>query len=298
MNGPVLSGGVIVLVAMLLWALYFMPSWRGRHQYNAAERNAVRLNQALRVLAETSETPEEVRLELNTRTALAQQKLAKRVQAEKADAELERLRQELAATRRDPAVRQARARRRVRLLATATLVVAATLVGLGVWQFIAVGGWLLAAGGAVLGALGVLVLARMAAVAARAGQRMRVDAAAPTGASRSSQTLGEQIAAHEKAQWTPRPLPQPMVAVAGSRAQAARAQIDAQDERRRAQRQAELRRRAEELAPAPPTLPRAGEADPATVTAPAASEYAGMGVIDDAEIEAHVRQLLARRAAG
>ena len=40
----------------------------------------MRLNQALRVLAETSETPEEVRLELSARTALAQQKLAKQVQ--------------------------------------------------------------------------------------------------------------------------------------------------------------------------------------------------------------------------
>ena len=78
MDGPVLSGGVIALVAVLLWALYFVPSWRGRHQYYAAERNAVRLNQALRVLAETSETPEEVRLELTTRTAHAQQRLAKR----------------------------------------------------------------------------------------------------------------------------------------------------------------------------------------------------------------------------
>ena len=77
MDGPVLSGGVIVLVAVLLWMLYLLPSWRGRFQYDAAERNAVRLNQALRVLAETSETPGEVRLELNARTALAQQKLAK-----------------------------------------------------------------------------------------------------------------------------------------------------------------------------------------------------------------------------
>lgn len=101
MDGPVLSGGVIVLVAVLLWMLYLLPSWRGRFQYDAAERNAVRLNQALRVLAETSETPGEVRLELNARTALAQQKLAKRLQSEKEAAELMALREELAATRAD-----------------------------------------------------------------------------------------------------------------------------------------------------------------------------------------------------
>src|SRR5690606_11966791 len=118
MNGPVLSGGVIVLVAVLLWMLYLLPSWRGRYQYNASVRKAGRLNEGLRVLAETRETPEEVRLELNARTALAQQKLAKRVQSEREAAELVRLREELAATRADPVLRQARARRRVRITAT------------------------------------------------------------------------------------------------------------------------------------------------------------------------------------
>ena len=284
-----LSGSVIVLVAMLLWALYLMPTWRGRHQYNAAERNAVRLNQALRVLAETSETPDEVRLELNTRTAVAQQKLAKRVQAEKADAELERLRQELAATRRDPIIRQARARRRVRLTATMCVVAAAVMLGLGIWQFVATGGWMLGVAGLTLGIAALIVLARMASVAARAGRRVQPRAASEQAAPRISQTLGEQLDAQEKGRWTPRPLPQPMVAVAGSRAQVAQAQIDAQHERQRAIRLAELRRRAEELAPPAPTaLP---------VQPAATSAYAQMGMVDDAEIEAHVRDLLARRAA-
>ena len=77
MGGQVWGGGVIVLVAVALWLVYLLPSWHSRRQFDAAERNAVRLNQALRVLAETSETPEEVRLELNAHTAAAQQKLAK-----------------------------------------------------------------------------------------------------------------------------------------------------------------------------------------------------------------------------
>ena len=290
MDGPVLSGGVIVLVAMLLWALYLMPTWRGRHQYNAAERNAVRLNQALRVLAETSETPDEVRLELNTRTAVAQQKLAKRVQAEKADAELERLRQELAATRRDPVIRQARARRRVRLTATASVVVSLILLALGAWQFIAAGGWMLGVAGLGLLIAATIVLVRMASVAARAGRRSVVEAPIEQASPRVSQTLSEQLAAQEKGRWTPRPLPQPMVAVPGSRAQAAQAQIDAQHDRQRALRLAELRRRAEELAPPAPTA--------IPVPAAAESAYSRMGVVDDAEIEAHVRDLLARRAAG
>ena len=290
MDGPVLSGGVIVLVAMLLWALYLMPTWRGRHQYNAAERNAVRLNQALRVLAETSETPDEVRLELNARTVVAQQRLAKRVQAEKADAELERLRQELAATRRDPMVRQARARRRVRLAATVSAVLAATIVGLGVWQFLATGGWMLGAAGLLLAAVATLVLVRMASVSARAARRATQGPRAEQPERPAAQTLHEQLADQGKGAWTPRPLPQPMVAMAGSRAQAAQDQIEAQQERQRASRLAELRRRAEELAPpAPRSLP---------VPAAAETSYSRMGVVDDAEIEAHVRDLLARRAAG
>lgn len=287
MDGPVLSGGVIALVSVLLWVLYFVPSWRGRHQYYAAERNAVRLNQALRVLAETSETPDEVRLELTARTALAQQRLAKRVQAEKESAQLERLREELAATRRDPVLRQARARRRLRLTATCAVIASLAMLGLGVWQIIATGGWMLAAGGLVLAALGVTVLVRMAQIARRGARRIARPAAEPV-VERVSPPLHDQ----GPAVWTPRPLPQPLVSVAGSRAQTARAEIDARAERERAARRAELRRRAEELAPPGPT------ALPVAPAAAEASPYAGMGVIDDAEIEAHVRQLLARRAAG
>ncbi|MEV7620073.1 hypothetical protein AB0N59_08020 [Microbacterium sp. NPDC089321] len=288
MDGPVLSGGVIVLVAVLLWVLYFVPSWRGRHQYYAAERNAVRLNQALRVLAETSETPDEVRLELTARTAAAQQRLAKRVQAQKESAQLELLREELAATRRDPVLRQARARRRVRLAASGAIVVAIGMLASGVWQIITTGGWMLAAGGLVLAVLGLTVLTRMAQVARRSARRASRPVAEHV-VERVSPPLHDQ----GPAVWTPRPLPQQLVTVAGSRAQTAQAEIDARAERQRAARRAELRRRAEELAPAAPTvLPVAPAA------AAGESPYARMGVVDDAEIEAHVRQLLARRAAG
>ena len=83
MGGQVLGGGVIVLVCVLLWLVYLLPSWANRHRYNTSERNAVRLSQALRILAETSETPEELNVELNTRTAYAQQRLARRALAER-----------------------------------------------------------------------------------------------------------------------------------------------------------------------------------------------------------------------
>ncbi|MFK0240703.1 hypothetical protein ACIQTX_07565 [Microbacterium sp. NPDC090281] len=281
MDGPVLSGGVIVLVAVLLWMLYLLPSWRGRFQYNASERNAVRLNQALRVLAETSETPGEVRFELNARTALAQQKLAKRVQSEREAAELETLREELAATRADPVIRRARSRRRVRVTATSTLVLGLVVAGLGVWQLLATGSsvmlWM--GGAAIL--LAAVALQRMAAVAGRVARATH--AVAAPAAPRVAPELHDQ----GRATWTPRPLPEPLVSVAGSRAQAAQAQLEAQEQRRKAARVAALRERAEQMAPeAPVALPAAS------------SPYARMGFVDDAEIEAHVREMLSRRAAG
>lgn len=286
MDGPVLSGGVIVLVAVLLWMLYLLPSWRGRYQYNTSERNAVRLNQALRVLAETSETPAEVHLELNARTAHAQQKLAKRLQSEKESVELVRLREELAATRADPVVRQARARRRVRVVATVLLIAGLIVAGLGVWQLLTGGTQLLAWIGGALSSVAAVMLQKMASVARRAARRPVSVVAESTAAARVSPPLHDQ----GRASWTPRPLPTPLVAVAGSATQIARAEIDAQQALRRAVRVAALRERAEEMAaPAPVSLPAAKEAS---------SPYARMGFVDDAEIEQHVRQLLERRAAG
>ena len=286
MDGPVLSGGVIVLVAALLWMLYLLPSWRGRYQYNAAERNAVRLNQALRVLAETSETPDEVRVELNTRTALAQQRLAKRVQAEQESAQLELLRAELAATRADPRLRQVRARRRARLAMSVLLMAGLAVAGLGVWQLVVTGAQLLLWIGGAVAVLAAIGLQRMFAIAARAAQRTLAPVAAEP-VERVSPPLHDQ----GPVSWTPRKLPEPLTSKPGSQAHIARAGIEAQEARLHAARVAELRDRAERMA----------QPEPVRMPVPAAaseSPYAKMGFVDDAEIEEHVRQLLARRAVG
>jgi len=289
MNGPVLSGGVIVLVAALLWLLYFLPSWRGQHQYDAAERNALRLNRALRVLAETSEAPREVQLELNARTALAQQKLAKRLQTDREQADLQRLREQLAATHADPAFRRARARRRTRLTATVLFVLALGASGVGVWQLVAGGSSMLLWAGGAVALLALLMLQRMAAVSRRAARRTVRALARPS----TEDVPAREAELHDQGPrtWTPRTLPEPLVSVAGSRAHAARATIEAQDLAREAARAAELQRKADEFAP--PT--------PVELPAPAVAQespYARMGYVDDAEIEAHVRRLLAQRAAG
>src|SRR5215207_3682302 len=67
----VIGGGVLVAAAAALWIAYLLPTWLRRRQYLATERNAVRLQQTLRILAETAETPEAVRVEATAREVAA-----------------------------------------------------------------------------------------------------------------------------------------------------------------------------------------------------------------------------------
>ncbi|MFB8387669.1 large exoprotein [Microbacterium sp. NPDC055910] len=292
MGGQVLGGGVIVLVAALLWLVYLLPSWHSRRQYDASERNAVRLNQALRVLAETSETPEEVRLELTARTALAQQKLARRALAEReqvaleeARIELERARDERAAARLSPEARRARARRRVRLTAMTLGVAGLGIAGWGVWTIVSTGAQLLLWAGLAATIVAGLVLQRMARVGARA-------------VTRTAQDAGERVAVHmqdveleqTRREWAPRELPRPLTASAGSRAAAVLDAEDAREALRLAAVDEAIRRRAEAQRPTSIETARPQRA--------ASADFSRMGYVDDAEIEAHVRDVLLRRASG
>ncbi len=297
MGGQVLGGGVIVLVAVALWMLYLLPSWHSRHQYNSAERNAVRLSQALRVLAETSETPEEVRLELSARTAHAQQKLARRTLAEKERAELEQARLELErakaearAARDRPEARRARARRRTRLTASAAGVLSIAALGAGVWTMLAFSSAALLWVGGVGALSSLLVLQRMSRVAARAVRREQV---APAVVARTAAEVQDvALPVQSKATWQPRTLPRPLSSSAGSSAAAVRDAADAREALRRAAFEEAKRVRAEKAAPPSIAVARTPEkAEPA-------SAFARMGYVDDAEIEAHVRKLLQDRRAG
>ncbi|GAA2983057.1 hypothetical protein JOD63_000733 [Microbacterium terrae] len=293
MGGQVLGGGVIVLVAVALWLVYLMPTLQSRRQYDAAERNAVRLNQALRVLAETSETPEEVRLELNTRTALAQQKLARRAMAERESAalegarvDLERARIERAVARNAAPARQARARRRLRLTAT---ILALAGIGIAVWgvvEVLTVGAQALMWSGVALTGLSALVLHRMARVAARAALP------ATESVERVAREVQDVALEPQSREWAPRELPRPLTASAGSRAAAVLDVEAARDALRQAAMEEALRSRVEEQEPT--------RIETARVARSAADgpDFASMGYVDDEEIEAHVRGLLARRASG
>ncbi|KRC59025.1 hypothetical protein ASE14_14590 [Agromyces sp. Root81] len=77
----VIGGGLLVAVAAALWIAYLLPNWLRRRQYLATERNAVRLQQTLRILAETAETPEPVRVEATAREVAAQQRILQQREA-------------------------------------------------------------------------------------------------------------------------------------------------------------------------------------------------------------------------
>jgi hypothetical protein len=241
------SGGIVLLVAAVLWLVYLVPSWHARRQYLATERNAIRLQQTLRILAQTAELPDEVRVEMNAKSlaeaqrvaaseearrraivraheAARQREITRRL-AEQAP-ELERFSSAPALT----AMRMRRSRLGATCLGFVGLVVAiVTLVA-------APAMWVLALAGVVAVVGSVVVLGQLAAVA-RA--RARRTAGVPVQTSRASRPAAQRQSrparpaavpvaeAPADRSWTPTELPRPRYVtgpdVARARAEAERA---------------------------------------------------------------------------
>ncbi|MFZ4893889.1 large exoprotein [Plantibacter sp. Mn2098] len=331
MDGGFLSGGVIILVAAMLWLIYLVPSWVRDSQFSASERNAIRLQQTLRVLAETSEVPEAVRLEATAREVAAQRKILKQLEAESkatADAaarvelaKAERARREAearavaaeaaartaeaaarSAQRNARAARMARSRRRARLMATTIL--GASVVGLvfGTSAMIASGTAFLFVASVVTSLVSLTALSRMSAIAHRAAAPVSV---AGVAAKRTASELYEYAepveAAAVETSWTPTPIPKPLYLSEGSSAASELAKADAYAELRRAALAEAMASRAEQLQPEVPTLtPRrpVEEEAPAAIEEPQRpSRFASMGVIDEGEIATSGHALLQRRRA-
>jgi hypothetical protein len=286
-----IGGGVLVAVAATLWIAYLLPSWLRRRQYLATERNAVRLQQTLRILAETSETPGEVRLGMTARDVAAQERilheheLAARLEAQAAEnlAIAERIAAEEAAAsaRRELAERAARAeaeaaraadaaaprtaprvggptprglrRRRATcsLLLLASLV--ATVVGLVAMPFGA--SPLIAAagaGGIIVSMTGLVVLARRRpAPMAVVAPPIAVPVAQPF---EPIDTLDVEPEETRAESWTPQPLPKPLHLSRGTIAATAMASIAEAEQLKRAAADAEIAERAERLEPQVPVL--------------------------------------------
>lgn len=181
MDGTGAGTAIMLAIAAVLWFLYLVPTWLRRREYLATERTATRLQQTIRVLAETAEVPDPVRIAATAREAALRPSL-------------------------DPDVLRRRRMRRTRLGAS-LLMVATTIVAL-------VQVWLIATTGMTPGAAGVLALAGVGGAVAIAVQR-RLDAramprAAASARSRTAVQLPEAAAEVRRQPWTPVEMPRPM----------------------------------------------------------------------------------------
>jgi hypothetical protein len=287
MEGTGAGTAIMLAVAALLWFLYLVPTWLRRREYLATERTATRLQQTIRVMAETAEMPETVRVAATAREAARQERLV-RAEQRRADAMAAR---QVAVVRRetpasaprpalDPDVLRRRRMRRTRLGAS-VLMGAATAIAL-------VQVWLIATTGMTPGAVGMLVLAATAGAVAIGVQR-RLDARAmPRVASAARERTAVQVRdlAQEvrTASWTPTEVPRPMY-LSRPAPEPVAPRPNLQEALRAASAAAEA------------TL-RAAQESPEVVRMPAsrASKYAGMGVLGpDAVQQTDLDEVLRRR---
>ncbi|MEP6843463.1 MAG: hypothetical protein ABJA11_08075, partial [Pseudolysinimonas sp.] len=203
---------IMIAIAAALWFAYFLPTWMRRREYLDTERTATRLQQTLRVMAETAELPDQVRLEATSRDATRHERLL-RAEQRRANALAER---EVAAVRAaTPAVsvsvsgdRARLRRRRARRLASLLLVAATITIVAQLWLVITAGAvpgsWFVLAGGAALGVAGVSVRRRLDASGDQAASVAGPQAATPVARDTVSAPVGRASG------WTPVPVPAPL----------------------------------------------------------------------------------------
>jgi hypothetical protein len=176
-----LGGGVMLAIAAGLWLVYLVPNWLKRREYLATEKNAVRLQQTIRVLAETSELPKQLRAPSGPVAVGRAPQLP---------------------ARPDPQLLAARRVRRTRALATLVLVasvVVSIVAGIGAaWLVVGAAGLTALCSLALLGRLAEVSRARRAPVARAARSSTQFADHAPVAQQR------------EEAPWTPVPVPKPL----------------------------------------------------------------------------------------
>lgn len=219
-----IGSSIVVALAAILWLAYLTPTWYRQREYLATERNAVRLQQTLRILAETAELPERVVAETTARSVVAHQKLvrselnraeaidrAKGIAMSRAAARtLASLAPEVAATVITRSLAAYRLRR-ARVIGLSSLAISLIVVVAGAWSFTSTASGVLL----TLGVIGVgasLFLMRKLAVATRLRNRIaRELSERPPTKRRIGHPLPEftdlPVAATP---WTPVPLPKPL----------------------------------------------------------------------------------------
>ncbi len=188
-----LGGGIMLAIAAVLWLVYLLPTWLRRREYLATERNAVRLQQTIRVLAETAEIPAPVRADLRAKR-MPQGPVAVGRPVTRPDPR--------------PHVGIVTARRLRRTRAVAGLVLLVSVAVTAVQVVLAVAGaasWLLLAGGALSAVCSFALLGRLADVA----RSKRAPAVRQT--RRSAPLVDHEFEAQQQAaEWTPVAMPKPL----------------------------------------------------------------------------------------
>lgn len=295
MSGDFLSGGLVFVIAAALWIMYLIPTYLRRKNFDATERNAVRMQQTIRALAETADVPEEIRVEASARAVIEQKRVLRQAEAA-ARAEMRH-----AAARAvgydEQAVIAARRARRNRL--ASALFLAATVVG------IIAGSIILATGGS----WETLAISCLAFALALVIQEVVVSSttaqAAPAVTNRYASEFFDQShfkPAQVSRSWTPTALPRPLHLSEGTLSQAVvQSQIAAERMRQSAQESALVERMSMDQAGLE-QLRRTATTPPVRTEAPApevASRLAGMGVVDTtASAELDLDAVLRRRRAG
>lgn len=211
-------------LAALLWFVYLVPTWRRRSEYLATERTATRLQQTIRVMAETAEVPEEVRVAVSVKEAARQERILRAREkaaaraAERAAMVAERSTVVARSTVGSVAARSVagvsegdlrRRMRRTRAVASLALLAALAVGG--------VQSWLLVSTGFTLGGVVILAVAATVALGAVSVQR-RLDArsarlaAAPVarrGGAVQDLAVGGPVA-EATPEWTPVAMPRPL----------------------------------------------------------------------------------------
>ncbi len=254
-----LGGGIMLAIAAALWLIYLVPNWLRRREYLATELNAVRLQQTIRVLAETSELPKAVRMDAAARrAALAPVAVGRPVTPPTAP---------------DPQLLAGRRLRRTRAMASLLLLVAVVVGAINVFSSVAgsTGSWGVVAGAALTVLCSIALLGRLAEVSrSRRSPLARAD--------RRTTRFDVETAGEAPAEWTPVAVPKPLYL-----SRAVVEYVEAPDpvallEAATAEAEQALR-----AVPKPPAVP---------------SRFASMGIVDAADAVApDIDAALARRRA-
>lgn len=294
------GSSVVIALAAVLWLVYLIPTWFRRREYLSTERNAVRLQQTLRIMAETAEVPAAVHAESTARSVAAQQKVL-RHQFEQQQA-VERAREAAmsrAAARTLATLKPeiasgvvahslaARRLRRSRAVTSGVLLLALVGIGLALSPLVASVLVLALASTVAVGALALLsVMASVGRARARVASELLAQHRAP-------QRVEAPVAAQQTDEsaatgWMPVPLPKPLY-LSKPAPQPVVSETALAQERARLLAEAEQAER---------MLREAERAEKVTPLRPAASRFAAMGIIDDtAHTVTNLDEALRRRRA-